>query len=145
MVRIWLASSLVLLLSVPASAAEAGAPETDVAGPSIIIAAAPHASRGPVLPVLYGTLAGFQAFDGWITVRATTRGASEANPFMTGVASNPGAMWAVKAGTTMASIYGAENLWRRHHRVQAVALMVAVNGIMAAVAVRDASIVRGMK
>ena len=29
-----------------------------------------HASRGVALPVLYGTLAGLQAYDGWTTVKA---------------------------------------------------------------------------
>ena|SRR5712692_8018097 len=146
MVRTWLVSSLsVLLVAAPAFAAESGGPVADEAGPSIVISAAPYASRGPILPVLYGTLAGLQAYDGWSTVRATTHGASEANPFMAGVAGNSGAMWAVKAGSTMASIYAAESLWRRHRRAEAILVMVAVNGAMATVAVRNASVIRGLK
>jgi hypothetical protein len=146
MVRAWLASSLsVFLVAVPAFAAESGGPAADQTGPSIVISAGPHASRGPILPVLYGTLAGLEAYDGWSTVRATTHGASEANPVLVGLASNSGAMWAVKVGSTMASIYAAESLWRRHHRAEAVVMMVVVNGAMATVAVRNASVIRGLK
>ena len=104
----------------------------------------PQAPRGLVLPVLYGTLAGLQAYDGWSTVHATTHGASEANPFMAGVAGNSGAVWAVKVGSTMASIYVAEGLWRRHHRVEAIVMMVAVNGVMAAVTALNSSVIRGL-
>jgi hypothetical protein len=98
-----------------------------------------------MLPVLYGTLAGLQAYDGWSTVRATRAGATEANPALGGVASNTGAMWAVKVGATMASAYAAEGLWRRHRRVQAIVTMAAVNGMMAAVAAHNASVMRGLK
>jgi len=78
-------------------------------------------------------------------VRATQFGATEANPVLGGMASNAGAMWAVKAGATMASIYAAEGLWRRHRRVEAIVTMVAVNGMMAAVAAHNASVMRGLK
>jgi hypothetical protein len=146
MARTWIASSLIVfLVAVPAFAAESGGPAADQTGPSIVISAGPHALRGPILPVLYGTLAGLQAYDGWSTVKATTHGASEANPFMAGVAGNSGAVWAVKAGTTMASIYAAERLWRRHRRTEAIVMMVAANGVMAMVAVSNASVIRGLK
>jgi hypothetical protein len=146
MFRTCLVSSLsIFLVAVPAFAAERGGPAADETGPSIVLSAEPHASRGPILPVLYGTLAGLQAYDGWSTVRATTHGANEANPFMVGVASNSGAMWAVKAGSTMASIYAAESLWRRHHRAEALVMMVVVNGAMATIAARNASVIRGLK
>jgi hypothetical protein len=99
------------------------------------------ADRGPVLPALYVSLVGLQAYDGYSTSRGLGNGASEANPALRTLANNPGALWAVKGGTTVVSIYVAERLWRRHHRGQAIALMVASNGIMAAVAANNASIV----
>jgi hypothetical protein len=102
-------------------------------------------SRGTALPVLYGILGGLQAYDGWSTVKAVRMGATEANPAIAGVASNAGAMWAVKAGATMASIYAAERLWRRHRRTEAIITMVAVNGAMAMVAAHNASVLRGLK
>jgi hypothetical protein len=102
-------------------------------------------ARGPVLPLLYGTLAGLQFYDGWSTVTGLRRGAVESNPIMSSVAPNPGAMWAVKAGATMASIYAAERLWKRHRRVEAISTMIAVNGIMAVVAARNGTALRSLK
>ena len=150
MVRNWIASSLmVVFAAVPALAAETGGPVVEETSPSIVLnttaAPQPVAFRGPILPVLYGTLTGLQAFDGWSTLHATTRGASETNPLMSGLVGSSGAVWAVKAGTTMASIYVAENLWRRGHRAQAIVIMVAANGVMAVVASRNASVIGGLK
>jgi hypothetical protein len=104
-----------------------------------------HASRGVALPVLYGTLAGLQAYDGWTTVKAVHLGATEGNPAVAGLASNAHAMWAVKAGATLGSIYIAERLWRQHRRGAALVTMLAVNGVMAAVAVNNASVMQGLK
>jgi hypothetical protein len=147
MVRTWLASLLsVFLVTIPALAAEDKGPAADETGPSIVISEGPHdASRGPVLPVLYGTFAGLQVYDGWSTLKGTTGGASEGNPLLAGVASNSGAVWAVKAGSTLASIWIAESLWRRHHRTEAIVLMIVANGAMATVAARNASVIRGLK
>jgi hypothetical protein len=103
------------------------------------------ASRGAALPVLYGMLGALQAYDGWSTVRAVRLGATEANPAVAGIASHAGAMWAVKAGATMASIYAAERLWRRHRRTEAIVTMVAVNSAMAMVAAHNASVLRDLK
>jgi hypothetical protein len=104
-----------------------------------------HTSRPAVLPVMYVTLGALQAYDGWSTVHAVNLGATESNPALAGVASNSGAMWAVKAGATVASIYAAERLWRRHRRTEAIITMVAVNSVMAMVAVHNASVVRGLR
>ena len=113
--------------------------------PRVLRGPALRVARGAALPVLYGTLAGLQAYDGWSTVKAVRLGATESNPAVAGIASNAPAMWAVKAGATMASIYAAERLWRRHRRTEAIITMVAVNGAMAMVAARNASVLRGMK
>jgi hypothetical protein len=102
-------------------------------------------SRGATLPVLYGIMGGLQAYDGWSTVKAVRLGATEANPAVAGIASHAGAMWAVKAGATAASIYAAERLWRRNRRTQAIITMVAVNSAMAMVAAHNASVLRGLK
>jgi hypothetical protein len=90
-------------------------------------------------------LAGLNAYDGWSTVKAVRLGAIESNPAVAGIASNAPAMWAVKTGATMASIYAAERLWRRNRKKEAIITMVAVNGVMAMVAARNASVLRGMK
>jgi hypothetical protein len=104
----------------------------------------PRVSRGAALPVLYGTLAGLQAYDGWSTVRAVRLGATEANPAVAGIASHAPAMWAVKAGATLVSIYAAERLWRRHRRTEAIVTMIAVNSAMAMVAAHNASVLKGL-
>jgi hypothetical protein len=147
MVCTWLASFLgVFLVAGPALAAEDQGPAAGETGPSIVINEVPQdASRGPVLPVLYGTLAGLQVYDGWSTLRGTTGGTTEGNPLVAGVATNSGAMWALKAGSTLASIYFAESLWRRHHRSEAIVMMVVANGAMVAVAAHNASVIRGLK
>jgi hypothetical protein len=101
-------------------------------------------SRGAALPVLYGTLIGLQAYDGWSTVSAVRLGATEANPAVAGIASHAPAMWAVKAGATLVSIYAAERLWRRNRRTEAIITMVAVNSAMVMVAAHNASVLKGL-
>ena len=103
------------------------------------------AMRGPVLPALYVSLLGLQAYDGYSTTRGLKNGAVESNVILGALASHPAALWAAKGGTALVSIYVAERLWRGHHRGQAIALMVVSNGIMAAVAASNASIIRSQR
>jgi len=51
----------------------------------------------------------------------------------------------VKGGVTAASILAADRLWRQGHKGKAIALMVTTNGVMAAVAAHNGSILRGLK
>ena len=103
------------------------------------------AGRRPrVLPVLYVSLAALQAFDGYSTTAGLSRGAREANQVMGGVAGNSAAFWVVKAGSTAASIWVAERLWKTN-RVGAIVTMVAVNGVMASVAARNASVLKTLR
>jgi hypothetical protein len=138
---VWLSG--MFLLTASARAADEAAVDPGV--PFKQKAAERPTARGAALPVLYGVLAGLQAYDGWSTVSAVNRGAVEGNPAIAGVAANPGAMWALKVGATSASIYAAETLWRRHRRAGAIATMVAVNGMMVAVAARNASVMQRLK
>ena len=101
-------------------------------------------SRGVALPVLYGTLAGLQVYDGWSTMKAVNLGASEANPAVAGIVSHAPAMWAVNAGATLVSIYAAERLWRRNRRTEAIITMIAVNSAMVVVAAHNASVSTGL-
>jgi hypothetical protein len=132
-------------IAAPARAADGDVALSDVVTEFTMIRTASNPARGSILPVLYGTLAGLQAYDGWSTVKAVRLGATEANPAVAGVASNAGAMWALKASATMTSVYVAERLWRRQRRVEAIVTMVAVNGMMAMVATHNASVMRGLK
>ena len=88
------------------------------------------AAAAPVLPVLYGSYGLLQAMDIVSTKRAIAAGAHEANPL--GTSGNLGATIAIKAGTGAATFFAAEKLWKKN-RVGAVMLMVAANGVSAAV------------
>lgn len=99
--------------------------------------------RGGLLPVLYVSLAGLNAYDAYSTTKGLSRGARESNPVMRGAAGSPAAIWAIKGGVTGASIMVAERLWRAHKRPQAIGVMIISNGLMAAVAARNASVLRG--
>jgi hypothetical protein len=97
------------------------------------------------LPILYGSSAFLNAYDAYLTLTGLEAGASEANPFMKPITRSPAAFIAVKAGLTAASIVGAEQLWKDHHRKSAVAVMVLSNAIMVAIAAQNTSVVQRIK
>jgi hypothetical protein len=136
-------------VSSPALAADVASEEPDVPQAGRLAALAPiqigAPSRGAVLPLLYASYAGLQAFDATSTLRGVKLGAQEANPLMSGLSGNPAGMWALKAGLTAASIVASEHLWKQHRRGEAIALMVVANGIMAGVAARNAAVVNGLR
>jgi hypothetical protein len=101
--------------------------------------------RALVLPALYVSLSALQAYDTYSTLTALRRGATEANPLMQAVVGHPTAFIALKAGVTGASIYAAEQLWRRHQKTKAILLMVASNGLMGYVAHHNAGVLRAMR
>jgi hypothetical protein len=92
--------------------------------------------RPGALPILYASLAGLQALDMYSTRRALGAGAREANPIVEPAAGSSGAMIAVKAASTAASIYFTERAWKKN-RKGAIVLMAVVNGVTAAVAARN--------
>lgn len=98
------------------------------------------ANRPRALPFLYVSLAALQAFDGYSTITGTARGAREMNPLVGAISGNAPAIWMLKGGVALASIYAAEKQWKNHHRARAVAIMVISNGIMTGVALRNASV-----
>jgi Domain of unknown function (DUF5658) len=103
-----------------------------------------EAHRPAVLPMLYVSLAGLQAYDAYSTTMGLSLGARELNPLMRGVAGNTTALWTVKTASTAASIWAAERLWRRN-RTAAVLAMVAVNSVMATVAARNAATLQRLR
>ena len=103
------------------------------------------AGRPSILTALYGGSAALQAFDAYSTLKALKGGAVEANPLMKGVVGNPGVFIGIKAAVTGASIMAAEQMWRNNHRVAAIVMMVASNGVMAAVAAHNASVLNGQQ
>jgi hypothetical protein len=100
----------------------------------------PQSSRPSSLPPLYASLAGLQAYDAYATLRGVRAGATETNPLVGGLASQPAAFWTIKAVSTVTTIYFAEQLWRQHKRGQAIATMVVANAVMGAVAARNVAV-----
>jgi hypothetical protein len=110
---------------------------------AINLAAQFKAPRRPMLlSSLYAGSAFLQGYDTYSTLTALKSGAVEANPLMKGITKSPAAFMALKAGVTMASIMGAERMWKNNHRTGAVIMMIASNGMMAAVAAHNASVLR---
>lgn len=113
------------------------------AAPAIAVPARISASlsRPAALPALYASYAALQAYDVYSTRQALARGSREANPLMQGVVGNQSAFWALKATVTVSTIMAAERLWKKN-KTAAIAVMVVSNGVAAAVAARNASVLR---
>lgn len=152
--------ALVALMTVPAFAADAdnavvteapakivwtGAPVAASAEAITIAPIARSLSRPTVLTSMYVGLVALQGYDVYSTHTALKLGAVETNPVFAGKMANPAVQIAVKGAVTAFSIYTAEKLWKRKHRVAAVALMAATNALMAMVAANNASVIRGQR
>ena len=83
-----------------------------------------------------------QAYDVYSTTHAIRRGAVELNPLLKDTVGSRVAFAAVKVAVTAGPIYEAEKLWRKNHKVAAIALMAASNGIMLAVAKHNSSVMK---
>ena len=97
--------------------------------------------RPTLLPALYAGYAALQGYDLYSTTKALKNGAREANPFMQNVVANPAMFWTVKALTTVGPMMAAESMWKRN-KIGAIVMMAASNGVMAAVAAHNASVLR---
>ena len=151
---VWIAA----LVAVAALASRSAAAADDKGGaskskddaanpPSVIISmtterASEIGSRPAILKSLYAASIGLQAFDGYSTMIGLRAGNVELNPAMKSIAQNPTTLLVAKATMTLTTIAVAEQLWRTHHRGQAIAVMAISNGIMAAVAAKNASVLR---
>jgi hypothetical protein len=102
-------------------------------------------TRGSMLPALYVSYAALNIFDAYSTTKGVAGGAVEANPLMRGAAGRPAVFWAVKGGMTAGTIVVAERLWKADRRAAAVAMMIISNGMMAAVAARNSSVLRQIR
>ena len=131
-----------LASSTPAFAADDAKSDGKGEGAPRIEINIPQARRPSALPGMYVSLAGLQAYDGYSTTRGVKNGATEANPLVGRLASQPAAFWTVKALSTVTTIYFAEQLWRQHKRGQAIITMVVANAVMGAVAAHNMSVVR---
>src|SRR5258705_4027994 len=126
--------------STPVFAADAPKSDPKDAGTPRIEITVPEMTRPAALPVMYVSLAGLQAYDGYATLRGVRAGATETNPLVGGLAKQPAAFWTVKALSTVTTIYFAEQLWRQNKRKQAIVTMVVANAVMGVVAARNVSV-----
>jgi uncharacterized protein DUF5658 len=122
----------------------ATSPADDAQRP-LALAPIEDAKRGVLLPPLYGSFLTLQVYDGWTTVLGVKRGATEANPLARGLVGNWPAFWAVKVAGTATAIAVAERLWRHNRRAEAITVMLLSNGIAAAVAARNAAVLRAQR
>ena len=92
---------------------------------------------------LIGMYAGsglLQAYDAYSTLAGVKANKVELNPLMSEMVKNPSVFIAAKSVMTFATIFAAERLWRQHHPGKAIALMAVSNGLMAAIAAHNASV-----
>jgi hypothetical protein len=95
-----------------------------------------------LLRSLHVGLAVSQAYDVYSTTTAIRRGAVELNPLLKSTVGSRAAFIGLKVAMTAGPIWEAEKLWKKNHRVAAIALMAASNGIMMAVAKHNASVLK---
>ena len=98
--------------------------------------------RPRLLTGMYVTSGLLQAYDAYSTIKGTASNHAELNPLMTGLVRHPAMVVAVKVAATAATITIAENLWRTHHRGQAIGVLVASNALLAIVGARNALALR---
>jgi hypothetical protein len=95
-----------------------------------------------LLRSLHVGLAVSQAYDVYSTTTAIRRGAIELNPLLKSAVGSRAAFIGLKVAMTAGPIYEAEKLWKKNHRVAAIALMAASNGIMMAVARHNSAVMK---
>jgi hypothetical protein len=83
---------------------------------------------------LYVSFGALQILDAVSTRQALSAGAREANPTMSGIAGNTAALFAVKAGTAVATTFFAERVAKKHPRRAAVLMAVLNTAYVAVVA-----------
>jgi hypothetical protein len=121
------------------------ATDTDWTVPAVQLGGNHEVSRGALLPSLYVSLAALNVYDAVSTKQGLAHGAMESNPGMSGIVGNSTALWTAKAVTTASTILLSEHLWKTHHKVGAIAVMVISNGLMSAVAAHNASVVNSLR
>jgi hypothetical protein len=84
-------------------------------------------------------------YDTYSTLVGASRGAAETNPFVSGLTKNRAMFFTAKASMTLVTVGVAEQMWREHHPGRAIALMIVSNGVMAAVAARNAAVLQSIR
>jgi hypothetical protein len=97
------------------------------------------ASRGALYQTLEVAYLGLQGLDTAATLMAVDRGLVEANPVLRGLP--PAGVVVLKAAVTVGTVLLTRTLANRH-RVSAVLLMVAVDGVYGFVVARNVALIR---
>jgi hypothetical protein len=90
---------------------------------------------------MYASFSALQAADIATTLGAIDRGAREGNPLLRSSVESPSRFIAIKTASTVATVYGVEQLRKRNPMVAGVTL-IAINATLAAVAVSNANVAR---
>jgi hypothetical protein len=90
---------------------------------------------------MYVSFGALQVLDALSTRKALAAGAREANPAMAGVVKSSAALFAVKAGTAVATTFLAERLAKKHPR-RATILMAVLNSAYVAVVAHNYRVAR---
>lgn len=130
---------LVVIVGILFNAVPSRAADETVPAPNI------STTRPALLVPLYAGNIVLQGFDTYSTLAAVRTGGVEQNPLVGGLVNHPAAFIAVKSGVTVASIYAAEHLWKSGRRAEAIAMIAVTNGLMTAVAINNASVMRRMR
>jgi hypothetical protein len=122
------------------AAAPALLPAASSATRSLVVES--HRRPAGLVP-LYASLVTLNALDVHSTYSALrTPNAGEANPIVAPLVRQPAAFIALKAGTTALSIWTAERLWKKKHRVIAMVIVGSANAALAAVVTNNYRIAR---
>jgi hypothetical protein len=147
------AIALTLVSAMPAAAQQDSAASTPApvlfSAPEPVPEAVPAASvtsakqkRPTVLVPMYVSFTVLQGLDYSSTTGALRSGAGrEGNPLMRPIVGNRPAFIAVKAATTVGTIWAAEKLWKKN-RAATVVLMAVMNGAIGAVVAHNMSVAR---
>lgn len=90
---------------------------------------------------MYVSFGALQVLDALSTRKALAAGAREANPAMVGIVKSNAALFAVKAGTAVATTFFAERLAKNHPR-RATILMAVLNSAYVAVVAHNYRVAR---
>ena len=96
--------------------------------------------RRAVLSALHMATGVVQGYDGMLTLKVMRAGGIETNPLIKPVASNQGAMMAIKVGAALSTVIGTEQLWRNDHKLGAIVASIVANSAMAMVAHHNAKV-----
>ena len=139
------ATTIPLTLLADATAEPKAAPLADAAQLRPVDLTIPRGEGGSAMTSLtrtmYVSFAALQVMDAMSTSKALSAGATEANPAMAGIAKNRTALFAVKAGTAVATTFLVERIAKNHPR-RAMIVMAVLNTAYAGIVMHNYRVAR---